>query len=384
LTAKRAKVLFVDDETHVLSTVRRGLAEDFEVHTADSGARALEILESEAPFSVIVADCRMPKMDGIELLSRVNRERPDVVRVMLTGNTDQQTAVQALNKGEIFKFLNKPCETEFLRQSVRQAVRQHELITAEKQLLEQTLHGSIKALGELLSIAKPEAFGRTDRIRRKARELAGLVPDVKLWELETAALLSQLGCIRLPPQLLDKVAHGKTLNAEERAEFAAHATVGAELIARIPRLEYVAQIVLYQNKNYDGTGWPHDNAKGDRLPLEARILLAVMVHDELASQGLPEAKIIADLTQNKGRVDPQLLAALEQSARGAASSAERRVLPNELEAGMILKEDVKTDSGTMLLCRGAEVTQGFREHLKKLQESGLVTKRFLVALAPSV
>jgi len=379
LTAKRAKVLFVDDETHVLSTIRRGLAEDFEVHTADSGARALEILESE-PFSVIVADCRMPKMDGIELLSRVSRERPDVVRVMLTGNTDQQTAVQALNTGEIFKFLNKPCDTEFLRSSVRQAVRQHELVTAEKQLLEQTLHGSIKALGELLSIAKPEAFGRTDRIRRKARELASLVPDVKLWELETAALLSQLGCIRLPPQLLDKVAHGKALNAEERAEFAAHATVGAELIARIPRLEYVAQIVLYQNKNYDGSGWPHDDAKGDRLPLEARILRTVMIHDELASQGLSEVKIIADLTQTKGRIDPGLLAALEQSARGASSSSERRVLPNELEAGMILKEDVKTDSGTMLLCRGAEVTQGFREHLKKLQESGLVTKRFLVAV----
>src|SRR5262249_30243548 len=104
------------------------------------------------------------------------------------------------------------------------------------------------------------------------------------------------------------------------------------------------------------------------------------VHDELASQGFSEAKIIADLTQNRGRVDPRLLAALEQSARGAASGTERRVLPNELEQGMILKEDVKTDTGTMLLCRGAEVTQGFCEHLKKLQESGLLTKRFLVAV----
>ncbi len=379
MTAKRAKVLFVDDEVHVLSTIRRGLAEDFEVHTAESGPRALEILESE-PFSVIVADCRMPKMDGIELLSRVSRDRPDVVRVMLTGNTDQQTAVQALNKGEIFKFLSKPCDTEHLRLSVRQAVRQHELITAEKELLEQTLHGSIKALGELLSIAKPEAFGRTDRIRRKARELASLIPDVKVWELETAALLSQLGCIRLSPQLLEKVAHGKKLSAEERAEFAAHATIGADVIARIPRLEYVAQIILYQNKNYDGTGWPHDDVKGNRLPLEARILRAVMVHDELASQGLSEAKIIADLTQSTGRVDPNLLAALQQSARGSASSTERRVLPNELESGMILKEDVKTDNGTMLLCRGAEVTQGFCEHLKTLQERGLLTKRFLVAV----
>jgi response regulator RpfG family c-di-GMP phosphodiesterase len=373
-------VLFVDDEAHVLSTIRRGLADDFEVHTADSGARALEVLASGGPFSVIVADCRMPKMDGIELLSRVSREHPDVVRLMLTGNTDQQTAVQALNKGEIFKFLSKPCETETLRQSVRQAVRQHELITAEKELLEQTLHGSIRALGELLSLAKPEAFGRTDRIRRKVRELAAMIPEVKLWELETAALLSQLGCVLLSQQLLEKVANGQTLSAGERAQYAAHATAGADVIARIPRLEYVAQIILYQNKNYDGTGWPRDDVKGDRLPLEARVLRAVLVHDELASQGWSEAKIIADLGENKGRIDPRLLAALEQSARASTGAPERRVLPNELETGMILKEDVKTDNGMMLLCRGAEVTQGFCDHLKTLQESGLLTKRFLVTV----
>jgi HD-GYP domain-containing protein (c-di-GMP phosphodiesterase class II) len=207
-----------------------------------------------------------------------------------------------------------------------------------------------------------------------------MIPEVKLWELETAALLSQLGCVLLSQQLLEKVANGQTLSAGERAQYAAHATAGADVIARIPRLEYVAQIILYQNKNYDGTGWPRDDVKGDRLPLEARVLRAVLVHDELASQGWSEAKIIADLGETKGRIDPRLLAALEQSARASTGAPERRVLPNELETGMILKEDVKTDNGMMLLCRGAEVTQGFCDHLKTLQESGLLTKRFLVAV----
>src|SRR6185436_11933183 len=133
------------------STIRRSLVDDFDVETAESGAAALALLEGNEPFSVIVADCRMPKMSGIELLSRVSREHPDAVRIMLTGNTDQQTAVQALNKGEIFKFLNKPCDTDSLRSAVRQGIRQHELVTAEKELLEKTLYGSIRALGELLS-----------------------------------------------------------------------------------------------------------------------------------------------------------------------------------------------------------------------------------------
>lgn len=380
MAAKRARVLFVDDEPHVLSTIRRSLAEDFDVHTAESGQAALAILEGNDPFSVIVADCRMPKMNGIELLGRVSREHPDAVRIMLTGNTDQQTAVQALNQGEIFKFLSKPCDTDSLRSALRQGIRQNQLVIAERELLELTLHGSIKALGELLSIAKPEAFGRTDRIRRKARELAGLLSGVKLWELDTAALLSQLGCIRVSKEVLEKVAHGKALSQTERAEFAAHATIGADVIARIPRLEHVAQIILYQNKNYDGTGWPHDDVKGDRLPLEARVLRGVMAHDELASQGWSETEIIVRLAESKGRVDPAVLKALDQLARSATSTAELRVLPSELEVGMILQEDVKTDSGMMLLCRGAEVTAGFCEHLKKLEESGLLTKRFLVSV----
>ena len=381
LGGKRARVLFVDDEPHVLSTIRRSLAEDFEVHTAESALEALDLLAKSEPFRVVVADCRMPKMNGIEFLGRVSRERPDTVRIMLTGNTDQQTAVQALNKGEIFKFLNKPCDTDSLRSAVSQGVRQHQLIVAERELLEQTLHGSIRALGELLGIAKPEAFGRTDRIRRLARELAASIPGVSVWELDTAALLSQLGCVRLSPDIMEKVAQGKVLTAAERAEFASHAVIGADVIARIPRLERVAQIVLYQNKNYDGTGWPHDEIKGESLLLEARILRAVIAHDELASQGLSEAKIIDYLTEHKGRVDPAMLTPLGQAARRATSVSERRVIPSELEVGMILQEDLKTDTGTMLLCRGTEVTHGLCDHLRRLQESGLLTNRFLVALA---
>ena len=380
MAAKRARVLFVDDEPHVLSTMRRSLAEDFDVHTAESGNDALALLEENEPFSVIVADCRMPKMNGIELLARMNVASPDSVRMMLTGNTDQQTAVQALNTGEIFKFLNKPCDTDSLRKAVSQGVRQHQLLVAEKELLGKTLHGSIKALGELLSIAKPEAFGRTDRIRRKAGEVGTKIDGVKTWELDTAALLSQLGCVRLPEGIMAKLAAGDALTIAEQAEFAQHATLGADVIARIPRLEQVAEIIRYQNKHYDGGGWPRDGVKGDQIPLEARILRAVLASDELASQGWPESKILAHFAANPGRIDPRVHAALEECTRSSTALAERRVLPDELVAGMILQEDVKTDKGVMLLCRGAEVTPGFRDHLAKLQESGLLTKRFLVAV----
>jgi response regulator RpfG family c-di-GMP phosphodiesterase len=258
----------------------------FDVHTATDGGEALDLIAKSEPFSVVVCDCRMPAMDGIELLQRVARAAPSSVRIMLTGNTDQATAVAAVNKGDVFRFLNKPCESEELKQVLTLAVRQYELVTAEKELLEQTLKGSIKVLADLLGIAKPEAFGRTARLRRKARELAARFPSVKIWELDTAALLSQLGCVNVAQEILDKRQRGEALNERDESAFASHPLLGADLISRIPRLERV---------------------------------------------------------------------------------------------GKIVREDIKTDDGIMLLCHGHEVTPAIREHLVKFQKMGALTKRILVA-----
>ncbi|HET8699219.1 MAG TPA: HD domain-containing phosphohydrolase [Gammaproteobacteria bacterium] len=377
--SSKARVLFVDDEPNVLNGVRRSLRGDFDVHTALSGAEALKLLEESEPFGVVVSDCRMPGMDGIELLQRVSELSPLSVRIMLTGNTDQETAVKAVNTGEVFKFLNKPCEVDALRQVVNLAARQYELVTAEKELLEQTLKGSIKVLADLLAVVKPEAFGRTARLRRKAREIAKHVQGVKGWELDAAALLSQLGCVTMSQEILDKLAQGEPLSEREADEFAAHALLGADLIGRIPRLGRVAKIILYQNKNYDGTGFPVDDVKGERIPLEARILRLVLRHDELSSQGMSEAEIVDKLKRSPGKVDPRVLEALAKSDHFKSAREVARVFPEELELGMVVQEDVKTDQGILLLMQGQEITPATKEHLVMFQRSGELTKRVLAA-----
>jgi response regulator RpfG family c-di-GMP phosphodiesterase len=377
--ASKARVLFVDDEPNVLNGVRRSLRADFDVHTALSGAEALRLLEEGERFGVIVSDCRMPGMDGIELLQRVSQISPLTVRIMLTGNMDQDTAVQAVNAGEVFKFLNKPCEADALKHVVNLAARQYELVTAEKELLEQTLKGTIKVLADLLAVVKPEAFGRTARLRRKAREIAKHLQEVKDWELDTAALLSQLGCVTMAHELLEKLAHGDPLTDEEAEEFVTHSQLGAELIARIPRLGRVAKIILYQNKNYDGTGFPADEVKKERIPLEARILRVVLRHDELQRQGLSEAAIIDKLKKTPGKVDPLVLEALAKSDHFASAREVVRVFPGQLELGMVVQEDIKTDHGVMLLMHGQEITPAIREHLVMFQKSGELTTRVLVA-----
>jgi response regulator RpfG family c-di-GMP phosphodiesterase len=321
----------------------------------------------------------MPGMDGIELLQRVSQVSPLSVRIMLTGNTDQETAVQAVNAGEVFKFLNKPCEVDALKHVVSLAARQYELVTAEKELLEQTLQGTIAVLADLLAATKPEAFGRTARLRRKAREIAKHVPGSEGWELDAAALLSQLGCVTVAHEILEKLAHGDPLTDEEAEEFMAHPRLGAELIGRVPRLGRVGKIILYQNKNYDGTGFPADDVKKDRIPLEARILRVVLQHDELQRQGLSEAAIVDKLKKAPGKVDPLVLEALAKSDHFASAREVVRVFPEELELGMVVQEDIKTDHGVMLLMHGQEITPAIREHLVQFQKSGELTKRVLVA-----
>ena len=350
----KAKVLFVDDEPRVLSGLTRNLRNHFDVHTATGGREALELIAANEPFSVIVCDCRMPEMDGIELLQRVTKASPSTIRIMLTGNTDQATAVAAVNKGDVFRFLTKPCESEELKQILALAVRQHELVTAEKELLEQTLKGSIKVLADLLSIAKPEAFGRTARLRRKARELAAHFPSVQVWELDTAALLSQLGCVNVPQEILDRRQRGEALNTREESTFASHPLLGADLISRIPRLERVAKIVLYQNKSFDGTGFPIDTIKGEQIPLEARLLHCVLVYDELNTQGWSDTAIIEKLRKSRGYIDPAVLDALVRISSETTSGDVIRVHANELQLGMIVR---RTSRRTTASCCSATGTR---------------------------
>lgn len=373
------QILFVDDEPHVLSAIRRGLRNDFKLVTAEGSKEALALFEQGKKFSVIVSDCRMPEMDGIQLLERIAVISPNTIRILLTGNTDQETAVRAVNDGDVFRFLNKPCNSEQLKLVLGQALRQFELVTAEKELLEKTLRGSIQVLADLLGIVKPESFGRSNRLRRKAREVADHIGGIKRWELDAAALLSQLGCVSVAESTLNKLLDGEVLDRQERADYISHPLLGADLIGRIPRMGRVAEIILYQNKTFDGRGFPIDDRKGDRIPLEARVLNVVLAYDELKSQDISDAAIMEELRREAGRFDPAVIDALEKSVDLASSGIVTRMMPSEMRLGLVIEQDVKNAEGVMLLCSGQEVTPAIMEHLLKFQKSGAITKRILVS-----
>src|SRR5207244_2839856 len=149
------KVLLVVDEPHVVDSLAQLLRREFDVRTASVPQDALRTLSEINDLAVVVSDMRMPGMDGATFLHEIMVRRPDVARILLTGEAGRDGAIRAVNEGQILRFLTKPCPIEDLKRAIEAGVIQHRLVHAERNVLQETLVGCIKALMEVLAIANP-------------------------------------------------------------------------------------------------------------------------------------------------------------------------------------------------------------------------------------
>jgi response regulator RpfG family c-di-GMP phosphodiesterase len=378
------RILCVDDEPNILMAYKRQFRKHFEIDTAQDGEKALRLLDDRGPYAVVVADMRMPGMNGIELLKRVRAKAPDTVRMMLTGNSDQQTAINAINDGHIFRFLSKPCLPKILAQALIAGLEQYRLITAERELLEKTLKSIVHVLTDVLSLVNPEAFGRTTRLKRHMRDLAHAMGLPQVWSLETAALLSQIGAVLLPQGVLHKVCSNSPLSEEERQLVDMQPSVASNLIAKIPRMEEMVEIIQYQEKNFDGSGSPIDDVRGDKIPMGARLLKAVLDFDTWESLGLSPDQSLARMEKDAYRYDPQVLMALNRIKSIGTPSEVRDVKATQLTDGMVLAEDAKTKTGLLVVARGQETSTSVREFLMNFHRSGTLVEPLRVVIESNV
>ena len=366
------RILFVDDEPNVLNAIRRQLGNKFKLEIAVGPKEGLAAVKEKGPFAVVVSDLRMPLMDGIQFLAKVREMSPDTVRMMLTGNADLKAAIKAVNEGNVFRFLTKPCTEKELISVLTVGLEQYRLVTAEKELLEKTLKGGIEVMTDLLSMANPEAFGRSLRIRRYVTEIATKLMVSNLWQLETAAMLSQIGWFLLPAHTMQKLFSGKSLSPEETKTLTMNPMISADLINNIPRMEAVAEIILYQEKHYDGSGQPEDKRRGDAIPLGARILKVALDFDLLEAKGVMPGKALAELRSRDGWYDPEVLEAMEQVVGVEKNYQVREAAFSELRAHMILEEDLCSLKGQLLISKGRELNEVALNRLKLFyQNSGI-------------
>lgn len=354
------KVLLVDDEPHVTEAIRRNFQRRYEIHISDSPSSALKTLHRSGPFAVVVSDLVMPEMSGVQFLSVVRSSFPDVVRILLTGKAEMDDAIEAVNEGEIFRLLVKPCPPERLALAIDDGIRQHNLIKAEKELLTKTVAGVVRVLAEILALLDPAAFGKAQKVVDLVRTIAPKFPEAPLWEWEVAALLAPIGSVAVPPDVLAKVSAGGALSPTDLQMMAQIPATGHQLLQKIPRLEPVAEIVLYHRKCFDGAGAPAYRLSGDSLPLGARVLKILYDLASLEADGNPRHQALQMLAQRRGHYDPQLLQTISEVFIGSAisppTSVPRPVGLWELREGQVLYSDLKTDRGELLVSAGHRVT----------------------------
>ena len=356
------KILFVDDEQDILSSFKRQFRKKADVSIATSGQEALELMDSEGEFAVIVSDMRMPIMDGAEFLEKARKKSPNSIRILLTGQTDLNSAIAAINKGQIFSFLSKPCPQEVLQDTLKNAIRQYRLINTEKDLLQNTVKGSIELLSELLAIVKPSVFSNFNRVKKYIRHMAAELGEENSWDFEVAGMLYGLGYLTLPEELVEKALNPHSeLTANEKVMLQDVPLTSSKLINHIPRLENIAEMVRLSNK-VNHLIHKDVGAVEGRILLGADMLKIALHFDKVLESGHNHKSAIKLLQDDKS-LNQDLVEKLSSIQVGHEDDA-TTVRVENLLPGMILLENLITDSNSTLLAKGTELTEELLVRIK--------------------
>ena len=361
------KVLFVDDEPHVLSSIRRQLGRRYEIHIATGGPEALSVLADSGPFAAIVCDMRMPGMSGAEVLREVANQYPSTTRMILSGQADLDSTIAAVNEGHIFRFVTKPADVDTLRRHVDAAVEQYRLITTREELLERTLQSLVETLNDILGLTNPMARQRSLRVMHYVQSIAEAMHFEMPWTLRLAALLSQVGCVNLPPEILDKVYRSQALSEGERVRHDEHPQLAAQLIGRIPQMEPVADMIASQQR-LDPTSLDPDIDTWDTTTLSTVVLSAAIALDESMAIGYDPTEALERLSEHLPGLPEAIMQALRALHDRTAGMMVHFVPSSALTLGMVLDQDLLSTDGDILVARGDEVTPS---HLAKVKAEAL-------------
>ncbi len=350
------KILIVDDEMANLRLLKRLFRNEYHCLTASSGEEAIEML-SQHDVAILITDQRMPQMTGIELLTRTAELRPHMARILLTGYTDIEALVEAVNCGLVHRYITKPWNNDDLKLKVSRALeeyehnkKRHALKVANERLqlrLEEMKLGVAHALDTVLRIKDEYSCEHTCRVAAQASKIAqklGISAEESA-DLSLAASLHRFGHMGTPDELLWK--SGPRTN-DEASVYQLHSERGAGILSMIPELRNVADIVLLLHENFDGSGNPR-GLQGEQIPIACRILRVADEYDLLIN---PRAMSAAVTSQEairilSGRVgldlDPEVFDVLAQEINGATSEITNEVLPIDIPVDSV--KDTFTDVG---------------------------------------
>jgi response regulator RpfG family c-di-GMP phosphodiesterase len=365
------RILCVDDEPNLLAALERSLFDQFDVVTAIGGEAGLAAMAEGAPFDVIMSDMRMPGMDGAAFLAHARERAPDTVRILLTGQADAESAIAAINQGAIFRFLCKPCPIDELTATLQQAVEVHRRTLLERELLSTTLASTIKMLSEVLSMVAPWAFQRSAMLQTCVSHVTQKLAWPNRWAVQVAAALSHIGCISVPGDVIQRDLADGELSEDERKLVDAHPEVAHRLLASIPRLEAVAEMVRYQARPAPADA-SADVARGAHLLRASQHLVRCLARKESMAQAIQSLKTL------NPAVPYQMVEALSD-LRLSVDSGIRKARVRELIPGWRIEQDVVTKRGMMLLAQGSELSATAILALRNLHAQGAISEPLLIS-----
>ncbi|MFS2222080.1 response regulator [Pantoea sp. B65] len=367
------RVLCVDDEPNVLAAMERNLFGEFEVVVANGGEAGLDAIRHGERFAVIMSDMRMPGMDGATFLAKVREVSPDSVRLLLTGQADLESSIAAINKGAIFRYLCKPCPREELVSALNDAVSQYRLVCAEKELLATTLTASVKTLTEVLAMVAPWAFQRSAFAQSCVRHALPKLDWPDGWIYTIAASLSQIGCVGIPADIVQADAAQRKLSEDEKKLLQEHPDVASRLVARIPRLELVAEIIRHQAKDAASDA-PIEVIRG------AHLLRAALELERHAARGNSLERPWEILRAARPAIPEYIIKTLADFRANVAGARTARV--RELMSGWVIDEDIRTTNGLMVLTKGHELTDTAISALQRLLAANAIREPIRVRGLP--
>lgn len=401
------KILFVDDEEGILSSLKRLFEEDnYEILTTTSGYRAIELFEKE-PFDIIVSDQRMSEMDGVQFLEQAKRRCPESIRMMLTGHADINEAIDSINRGEIYRYITKPWNNDELKAIIHDAIELQRLRKENKDLLELTKKQNLE-LKDLNANLEEKVVAQTEDLRNTLDELKGLydrldkgyidsvrvfsnliklrrraiaqhhrntaalakkialkmeLPEEALKDIEIAALLHDIGKIGMSDSILNK--SFADMGAIERVVYMKHSILGQVLLQSIEIMRKVGIIIRHHHERWDGEGYP-DNINGEQIPIGSRIISIASDYDALMNGTLMSSKFAAYeakqfiIDNKEKRYDPEIIqlstAIFAEQEEELRKRGDFKIVSSELKEGMVVSRDIYTAGGLLLLGGDTKLT----------------------------
>lgn len=356
-TGNSKKILVVDDIPENITVLNEILKSEYSVIAATSGSKALAISQSRNPPDLILLDIVMPDMDGYEVCTRLKSDKKTlgIPVIFVTTKNEIMDEYRGFEVGAV-DYVTKPVSPPIVKARVRTHLS---LSTAQRdlrELLSKTLMGSVRIMTDILSFASPEIFDQATRLKRYARRIAEFLELPEIWRFEMAAALSHIGCVALPPNVRDRMHSPEKMKKEDRKIFETHPSIGKDLLEKIPRLENIARMIEGQLKPFGQKKLLGEPKQWDEILMGSQILKVITDFDTLVLEGQPPLKAMDRMRQKTGEYIPQLLAAMLSVVEMDGAIAERTLHLEDLRPGMVLLEDIISQSGVKLIKRGSELS----------------------------